>query len=56
MKTEKQPTKAAQRTADKLERRGYDTSHTTEDGRTVMVLREKNVWVEILPNGSYRPA
>lgn len=55
MKT-KANTKAQNKTADSLERRGYDHGYTQADGNPVMVLREKRIWVEVLRNGVYRPA
>jgi hypothetical protein len=55
MKT-KANTKAQESTLARLERRGYDYSHTNSGGLPVVVNRERNIWVEILRNGAYRPA
>ena len=55
MKT-KQNTKAQIKTVESLETRGYDHAYTQADGNPVMVIREKNIWVEVTRNGGYRPA
>lgn len=56
MKKLKAQTKAQSKTVVKLERRGYDHGYTQADGNPVLVLREKNIWVEVTRNGNYRPA
>lgn len=55
MKT-KENTKAQNKTVERLEARGYDYGYTQADGNPVLCLREKNIWVEVLRNGGYRPA
>jgi len=53
---ENKNTKAQIKTVESLERRGYDHGYTQDDGNPVMVLREKNICVEVTRNGGYRPA
>ena len=53
---ENKNTKAQIKTVESLERRGYDHGYTKDDGNPVMVLREKNICVEVTRNGGYRPA
>lgn len=62
MKTQSQdkatarPTKAQTKRVNSLEGRGYDFSHTADNGNPVLALREKRIWVEVLRNGNYQPA
>lgn len=53
MKTNKPNTKAQIKKMETLESRGYDYSHTSDEGNPVLVLREKKIWVEVKRNGNY---
>jgi hypothetical protein len=48
-------TKAQLKTVASLERRGYDHGFTHKDGDPVLVLRDKNIWVQVYRNGGYGP-
>jgi len=53
---EKQDTKRQAKRCEILEGKGYDTAYRNVDGNPIMVLREKNIWVEVRRDGSYVPA